>query len=399
MAKNESIQKISAEMKAASVDELPSFIEKYRSDPRDGVQKLVTQAANRLKKYQQELMRLEKMRLYERRYDDFEYICGIDEAGRGPLAGPVCAAAVILPKDARILYLNDSKKLSEKRREALYDEIMEKAIGVGVGLVSPARIDEINILQADYEAMRQAIDALPVRPQILLNDAVTIPEVEIPQEPIVKGDAKSVSIAAASVIAKVTRDRIMVDLDRQYPQYGFASHKGYGTAAHIEALQKYGPCPEHRRSFIGHFVDMSGETAAADSTPVQAPEQPDSESADVQSNVSVGRQQEARAASYLEAHGHRILEHNFRCRAGEIDLISREGNVLVFTEVKYRADGRMGDPAEAVNREKKYRISRAADFYRKIHKIPGNAPCRFDVIALMPGEVRYIRNAFPYIGR
>ena len=254
MAKNESIQTISAEMKAASVDELPSFIEKYRSDPRDGVQKLVTQAANRLKKYQQELMRLEKMRLYERRYDDCEYICGIDEAGRGPLAGPVCAAAVILPKDAQILYLNDSKKLSEKKREELYDEIMEKAVAVGVGLCDNNTIDEINILQATYRAMQQAITNLSVKPDFILADAVTIPGIYIPQDGIVKGDAKSVSIAAASIIAKVTRDRIMREYDKQYPEYDFASNKGYGTSAHIKALKKYGPTEIHRKTFIHKYV-------------------------------------------------------------------------------------------------------------------------------------------------
>ena len=175
--------------------------------------------------------------------------------GRGPLAGPVVAGAVILPKDCDILYLNDSKQLTEKKREELYDVIMEKAVAAGLGFVSPERIDEINILQATYEAMREAIGRLSVKPDLLLNDAVTIPQVEIRQVPIIKGDAKSVSIAAASIIAKVTRDRLMVEYDSIFPEYGFASNKGYGAAAHIEALKKYGPCPIHRRSFIGHFVE------------------------------------------------------------------------------------------------------------------------------------------------
>ena len=183
-----------------------------------------------------------------------DYICGIDEVGRGPLAGPVVAAAVILPKDAEILYLNDSKKLSAKRREELYDEIQEKAIAIGIGMAGPARIDEINILQATYEAMRQAIGQLSVEPEVLLNDAVTIPEVVIPQVPIIKGDAKSVSIAAASVIAKVTRDRLMEEYDQVLAGYGFADNKGYGSAAHIAALRKLGPTPIHRRTFIKNFV-------------------------------------------------------------------------------------------------------------------------------------------------
>lgn len=205
-------------------------------------------------KRKKELERLETMRVYEREYASCRAVCGIDEAGRGPLAGPVVAGAVILPKDELILYLNDSKKLSEKRREQLYDEIMERAVAVGVGIVGPERIDQINILQATYEAMRSAIGQLQVTPDLLLNDAVTIPEVTIRQVPIIKGDAKSVSIAAASIIAKVTRDRLMREYGEIFPEYEFASNKGYGTKKHIEALQTYGPTPIHRISFIGHFV-------------------------------------------------------------------------------------------------------------------------------------------------
>lgn len=205
-------------------------------------------------KLEKELARMKQMSVYEEEYSMCEYICGIDEVGRGPLAGPVVAAAVILPKDQEILYLNDSKKLSEKKREALYDEIMEKAVAVGIGFASPARIDEINILQATYEAMRMAIGKLEVRPDLLLNDAVTIPEVDIPQVPIIKGDAKSKSIAAASIIAKVTRDRLMVEYDEVMPGYDFASNKGYGTKAHIAGLKELGPTPIHRRSFIGNFI-------------------------------------------------------------------------------------------------------------------------------------------------
>lgn len=181
-------------------------------------------------------------------------ICGIDEAGRGPLAGPVAAGACILPADHDILYLNDSKKLSAKKRDELYEVITKEALAWKVGLASPERIDEINILQATYEAMRTAIAGLSVLPDALVNDAVTIPEVELIQAPVIKGDAKCLSVSAASILAKVTRDRLMEEYDRQYPEYGFASHKGYGTKAHIEALQKYGPCPIHRRTFITHFV-------------------------------------------------------------------------------------------------------------------------------------------------
>lgn len=205
-------------------------------------------------KLQKEIERTESLKEYEHQYEHLGYVCGIDEVGRGPLAGPVVAAAVILPKDSQILYLNDSKKLSEKKREELYDVIMEQAVAVALGMVSPARIDEINILQATYEAMREAISKLSVRPAILLNDAVTIPEVTIPQVPIIKGDAKSVSIAAASIIAKVTRDRLMVEYDNMLPGYGFAKNKGYGTAEHIAALKEIGSTPIHRKTFITKFV-------------------------------------------------------------------------------------------------------------------------------------------------
>ncbi len=199
---------------------------------------------------EKELLRLEAMKEYERQYEDCALICGVDEAGRGPLAGPVVAGAAILPKDQVILYLNDSKKLSEKKRDELYDVIMEQAVAVGIGMASPELIDEINILQATYEAMRQAIANLKVKPAVLLNDAVTIPGVEIPQIPIIKGDAKSVSIAAASIIAKVTRDRMMAEYDRMYPGYDLASNKGYGTKAHMDALRTIGPCEIHRTTFI-----------------------------------------------------------------------------------------------------------------------------------------------------
>lgn len=201
-------------------------------------------------KLEAEIERIQGMLVYEREYGPLGILCGIDEVGRGPLAGPVVAGAVILPKDCQILYLNDSKKLTARRRELLYDEIMEKAVAVGIGVISQEVIDDINILQATYEAMRQAVGKLSVCPDILLNDAVTIPGLPQKQVPIIKGDAKSLSIAAASVVAKVTRDRMMEALDAKYPEYGFASNKGYGSAAHMAALREYGPCPLHRRTFI-----------------------------------------------------------------------------------------------------------------------------------------------------
>lgn len=252
---NKSISAIKQEFEQADEQMLQNLYQTYAKDSRTSVVNLIAKYKKKEEKLLQERNRLYEMRAYERAYDHLEYICGIDEVGRGPLAGPVVAAAVILPKDCEILYLNDSKKLSEKKREELYKEIMEKALAVGIGYVSPARIDEINILQATYEAMRMAIGELKIKPEVLLNDAVTIPGVDVLQVPIIKGDAKSVSIAAASVIAKVTRDRLMVEYDALMPGYGFASNKGYGAAVHIQALKTMGPTPIHRKSFIKNFVE------------------------------------------------------------------------------------------------------------------------------------------------
>ncbi len=253
----ESATQINEKLKQLSDDDLQAFIEEYRSDERKAVVTAVQRAQKRMDALAAEKQRMFQMFSFERKYADYSFICGIDEVGRGPLAGPVVAGAVILPKDCSLLYLNDSKQLSEKKREELYDKIMAEAVAVGLGFNSPERIDEINILQATYEAMREAISKLDPQPDLLLNDAVTIPKVEIKQVPIIKGDAKSASIAAASIVAKVTRDRMMVQYDEIYPEYGFAGNKGYGAQAHIDALKKYGPTPIHRRSFIKNFIDVT----------------------------------------------------------------------------------------------------------------------------------------------
>lgn len=249
-----SIAEIKKEFAAADYGNLPVLFQAYETDGRAGVAALIKQYQKKIDKLEKEKDRLDQMRMYEREYAHMGFVCGVDEAGRGPLAGPVVAGAVILPQDCEILYLNDSKQLSEKRREELFDEIKEKAVAWGIGMASPARIDEINILQATYEAMRSAIAALDPAPQVLLNDAVTIPQLTIPQVPIIKGDAKSLSIAAASVLAKVTRDRLMKEYDKVMPEYGFAAHKGYGSAAHMEAIRKYGPSPIHRATFLKNII-------------------------------------------------------------------------------------------------------------------------------------------------
>lgn len=248
------ISEIKSEFAAADISEYPSLYQRYGEDSRSGVKKLIEQCHKKEAALEAEKQRTKAMKYYEHKYEHLGWLCGIDEVGRGPLAGPVVAAAVILPTDSQILYLNDSKKLTAAKREKLYEVIMREAVAVGLGMADPERIDQINILQATYEAMREAVGKLSVMPQLLLNDAVTIPEIQIPQVPIIKGDAKSVSIAAASIVAKVTRDRMMEEYDKTFPEYGFASNKGYGAQIHIEALKKYGPCPIHRRTFITHFV-------------------------------------------------------------------------------------------------------------------------------------------------
>ncbi len=249
------IAEVKLEFMQAKEDTIPELLLKYSEDERSGVVTICNQYRNKIWTLQREMERLATMRTYENKYSDYEYICGIDEVGRGPFAGPVIAAAVILPKDCNILYVNDSKQLSEKKREELYDEIISQAIAFGIGSVPPNKIDEMNILQATYEAMRKAIGNLSVKPDLLLNDAVTIPGVDIKQVPIIKGDAKSISIAAASIVAKVTRDRMMVAYDKIFPGYDFASNKGYGSAKHIAAIKEIGLTPIHRLSFLKNFME------------------------------------------------------------------------------------------------------------------------------------------------
>jgi ribonuclease HII len=248
------IAQIREELNHLPPERLEEGINTYLPDERAGVRKLVESAAKRLDAYKKETERIEQMCQYEKEYSDYTFVCGIDEVGRGPLAGPVVAGAVILPKECRILYVNDSKKLSAAKREELCEIIRREAVSVGIGMVQQDVIDEVNILNATYEAMRLAIANLTVSPDLLLNDAVTIPGLSVRQVPLVKGDAKSISIASASIVAKVFRDRMMVEYDNIYPGYGFASNKGYGSKDHIEALRCLGPCPIHRKSFIKNIV-------------------------------------------------------------------------------------------------------------------------------------------------
>ena len=252
-----SIADIKNELNNCQISQLNSFINSYREDDRAGVIRLVESACKKLDKHKKELYRLETITQYERKYQNIgvEYVGGIDEVGRGPYAGPVVTACVILPKYCKIEGVNDSKKLSLKKREELFDIIKERAVSIGIGIVDNHEIDELNILQATYKAMRIAVENMDIKPQQLLVDAVTIPEIDIPQEAIIKGDAKSISIGAASIIAKVVRDRMMVEYAKVYPQYGFESNVGYGSRYHEEAIRKHGLCDIHRRSFTHKFYE------------------------------------------------------------------------------------------------------------------------------------------------
>ena len=237
------------EIESALLGQTPSaeFLAACEADDRAGVQNLV----KRYRREQAERERIEALYAYEyaARDEGARMVAGVDEAGRGPLAGPVVTAAVILPFGLFLPGLNDSKKVSAKKRELLYDEIMEKVVAVHVSIVDAATIDRVNIYQATMNGMYEAILSLEPKPDKVLIDAVELAKLPMPSLSIIKGDAKSASIAAASILAKVTRDRLMMQYDAEYPQYGFAQHKGYGTAQHIAALRKYGPCPIHRRSF------------------------------------------------------------------------------------------------------------------------------------------------------
>ena len=208
-----------------------------------------------MKEREEERLKVLKQHEDELRKKGFKTICGIDEAGRGPLAGPVVVASVIMPEDSMIEGVNDSKKISEKKREKLYDQIIEEAISYSISIIGQEEIDEINILNATKKGLTDSLKELKVKPDLIIVDALAhIDTLGIPYESIIKGDAKCYSISAASILAKVTRDRIMREWAAIYPQYGFEQHKGYGTAKHISAIKEYGPCPIHRRTFIKHFI-------------------------------------------------------------------------------------------------------------------------------------------------
>ncbi len=373
-----SISEIKEFLISCPMETLPEQLKGLEADSRRGVQNLLTSFQKKYENYLREQMRLDEIMTYERECYEMgcELVAGIDEVGRGPLAGPVVAAAVILPKECKIEGVNDSKKLSAKKREELYDIILEQAVSYGIGVVSNERIDEINILQATYEAMREALSQLKPAAEYILADAVTIPMVSTPQKGIIKGDAKSMSIGAASIVAKVYRDRLMEAYDEVYPGYGFAANKGYGSAEHIAGIGKLGITPIHRKTFVKHFLPQDGETAA-----------------------DKGNRGEVLAAKQMEKMGYEILERNYHARKGEIDIIAKKDTYIVFTEEKYRKNETMGTPAEAVNHWKQQHIIRAAKAYIAEHCLEQlGYDFRFDVAEVLTNDgrtyFRYTEDAF-----
>ena len=254
--KDKSVKEIKEIIDNLSIDKYLEYIDILRRDERKSVQNIAVKMAKKLDSIRREDERLEAINIFENEgYNKgYIYIGGIDEAGRGPLAGPVVAAVVVFKPNTKIEGINDSKKLSESKRDELFDIIKDQAIDYGIGIVNNEEIDKFNILNATYMAMKKAVNCLEKTPDYLLIDATTIPGVDIAQKPIIKGDSKSISIAAASILAKVTRDSIMYQYDEIYPEYGFKSHKGYGTKEHYEAIEKQGITPIHRKSFLKNIL-------------------------------------------------------------------------------------------------------------------------------------------------
>ena len=397
------------------------------ADPRAGVRNLALRERRRRRAEASERARLERMLAIERRLRarGVQHIAGVDEAGRGPLAGPVVAAAAILPEDALIPGLNDSKVLSPQRREALFEHIQRVALDFSIGQATAAEIDRINILQATYLAMRRALEGLSVPPDRVLVDGNGLPGGPYPEIAVVDGDATSLSIAAASIVAKVTRDRQMEAYDREYPAYGFAGHKGYGSREHLQALRQHGPCPIHRRSFQGvaglhagrsedFQIFSEGIAQAADPAQLKAigrsiagaRESLPSEEIEglrklyarrQKALTRTGRRGEDLAAEDLARRGYRILHRGYRAAGGEIDIVAHRQDILAFVEVKTATSSSFGPPETWVTPEKQRQIARVARAYLQRHTHPGWIP-RFDVIALHLCEeghsIRHIEGAF-----
>jgi len=304
-------------------------------------------------------------------------LCGVDEAGRGPLAGDVYAGAVIFPPDCTIEGLDDSKKLTEKKRELLYDEIKQKALCYCIGVATISEIEELNILNATFLAMKRAVDGLSIKPKLVLVDGNQNPRLEIHSRCLVKGDSTSACIAAASILAKVERDRYMQKIAEKYPQYRFEKHKGYGTKLHYQMLDEYGVSDVHRPSFLKKY-----NNGQKNKTQIR------------------GELGESASTEYLLQEGYNILEKNFHSAYGEVDIIAEKANILAFVEVKTRKSHSMATAREAVSRSKQIKLIKTATMY--IQKKAVKMQPRFDVIEIyIDGEngefiteINHIENAF-----
>lgn len=401
-----------------------TYLRALEQDPRAGARAIAEQMRKKQKAQARENARLEQMLTIEKKLRErgIQHIAGVDEAGRGPLAGPVIAAAVILPPDTLIPGLNDSKALSEKRRAELFETIHNTALAIGIGKASPREIDKYNIRNATHHAMCQALAALSISPDRVLIDGNALPGSPFPEQAVIGGDRKSLSIAAASVIAKVTRDRLMIDYHAQYPAYGFASHKGYGSAEHLAALQKHGPCPIHRQSFQGVLEARRSEDFKIFAEGIQTATNLDQLQAigktiasaskhipqdEVQALRLLFRKQRTRlqqsgpkgeqlAEKFIEQKGYDIRARGFRALGGEIDLIAVKNNVLIFIEVKTATTPNFGQPEAWVTPAKQAQILKVAQAYLTQH--PNHAAPRFDVIAIDLTQprptIRHYENAF-----
>jgi ribonuclease HII len=394
-------------------------------DPRRGVRALVAERGRRQADARRSAARTDQLLEFEQRFwgRGVHCLAGVDEVGRGCLAGPVVAAAVVLPPGQRLPGLDDSKKLTAPARERLAAAVRDVALGVGLGVVEAADIDRLNILQATLAAMRQALAALDPPPEHVLVDGSQRPHSAWPETVLVGGDARSQTIAAASVIAKVHRDQLMVDLDSTYPGYGFAQHKGYGSAAHLRALQELGPCPLHRRSFAPvlralpptSVEAMAGRLAACsdaaelDRVAIQVAQTAMAFGPAAQHRLrqlerrrrevftASGRHGEDLAAEYLTGLGYQVLARRYRVRGGEIDVVACDAGEWVFVEVKTARCGSQADPVERVHRRQRARLELAARHFLARHR-GDPAPCRFDLITIIlhpdRAEIDHVPDAF-----
>ncbi|MEW6749541.1 MAG: ribonuclease HII [Candidatus Latescibacterota bacterium] len=406
-------------------DPLWSLLEE---DPRLSVRRLAVRRRRRRQAVAADRERRERMLAFERRFwgRGLARVAGVDEAGRGCLAGPVVAAAVILTPRVDIPGLDDSKRLTPACRKEVLAQIRAQAQGIGVGQVEAAQIDTLDILQASLQAMRLALAALDPPPEQVLVDGRQRPGSPHPELPIVDGDALSLSVAAASVVAKVHRDRLMVEWDGRYPGYGFAENKGYGSPAHLDALRRQGPSPLHRRTFgpvarlLGgaqsdlfaarsdeirrcasvEELQRLGQDIGAQAAGMSAPELAELRQVYHRQRsrlMGSGERGEALAARYLEERGYVLLERRWRGGGGEIDLVVRGRDELVFVEVKTGRAGSLGRPEERVDPEKRHRLVQAARHYLRT-RAPASTACRFDVVSVVLGEgvpqVVHLEDAF-----